>query len=321
VPTSAVTLFKTNEAGPINELSLRAYAWSHFTLSAVEIKPRAHFNIVLNATADLRTVFALAYDLGQLMTMLIGEPSYVKKLTLFDQTDASVDVFFPSTIRTEKELHSPMMCFPLRDVHTIVQTLAEKWFDSLSLMEPVYDLLFGTLFGRDSFVRTKFLNLTQALEAFHRRVRGGTYTCPSEYSAIQDALDASAPVAIQEAVKPATPADVRESLRRRISDSLKYANEYSLRKRLKELLYGLDRSTVEMLKTSDVAATADLIVKTRHYLTHFDEQSRTKLVDDIVGMHYMNERLTALLFILILKRLGMDETTAARGALKRRYIQ
>jgi hypothetical protein len=54
-----------------------------------------------------------------------------------------------------------------------------------------------------------------------------------------------------------------------------------------------------------VAGITELIVKTRNYLTHFDEESKTSLVGDIAAMHYMNERLTALLFILVLKRLGM----------------
>jgi len=44
-------------------------------------------------------------------------------------------------------------------------------------------------------------------------------------------------------------------------------------------------------------------------------------VDDIVRMHYMNVRLTALQLILILKRLGMGEAAAADGVLKRRYFE
>jgi hypothetical protein len=187
--------------------------------------------------------------------------------------------------------------------------LAENWFSSTSLLSPIYELLFGTLFNRDSFVKTKFLNLSQALESFHRRVLGGTYLPPEGY------------VATRSALRAAVPESVPDDLRQRISDTIKYANEYSLRKRLKELLCSLDGSTLEILKISDVAAVSDLIVKTRNYLTHFDEQSRTSLVDDIVGMHYMNERLTALLFILILKKLGMNEQFAARGVIRRRFFQ
>ena len=309
IPTNRVPLFRTNATGPIKELSLRAHALSRFTLSTVEIKPSAHFWIDLHAAADLKTFFALSDDLGQLMTMLVGEPSYVKKLRLFDSGDAGVDLFFPSTIRRQDELHSPLMCFPLRDIINVVQALTEQWFGSLTLLGPVYDLLFGTLFGRESFVQSKFLSLTQALESFHRRTAGGTYMPTDDFLPVKDSLIA------------AVPASVPDSLRRRLSDTIKYANDYSLRKRLKELLSGLDGSTVEMLKISDIAGMAELVVKSRNYLTHFDEESEAGLANDIVGMHYMNERLTALLFILILKRLGMDEATAARGTLKRRFFQ
>jgi hypothetical protein len=76
-----------------------------------------------------------------------------------------------------------------------------------------------------------------------------------------------------------------------------------------------------MLKIADVAATLNLIVDARNYLTHLDEDSKISLNKDIVAMHSMNERLTALLFILILKRLGMDEDRAATGIIKRRYFK
>jgi len=308
IPVNVPALFKISASGVVKELSLCAYASRRFTRSSVDVRPRAHFTIDLDAPIDLRAFFALADDLGQFMTMLVGEPSYIKKLRLYDSGKACADVFFPSTIRTEKKIDFAEMCFPLSEISNIVQILAERWFSSLPLLEPVYDLLFGTLFGRDSFVRTKFLSLTQALESFHRRTQNATYVSPSDYSAVLDTLVA------------AVPENVPPPLRKKLSDSLKYANEYSLRKRIKEILAGLSQKTIDVLKISDVGAAAELIVSTRNYLTHFDEDSRTSLVDDMVGMHYMNERLTSLLCILILKRLGMDESMAARGILKRRYF-
>jgi hypothetical protein len=184
-----------------------------------------------------------------------------------DRTSGSV---FRSNVREGVEVHSPEMCFPLVEMSNIVQTLVENWFGSIPLLAPVYDLLFGTLFGRDSFVRTKFLNLTQALESLHRRTVGG---------------------------------------------------QHVLRERLKGLLGGLEANTLQALDFTQTDDLVDLLVKTRNYLTHFDEKSKTTLVDDLVRMHYMNERLTALLFILILRRLGMNEPLAARGVLKRRHFQ
>jgi hypothetical protein len=309
VPTSVATLFSTTEAGAAKELSLGAYTWQRFTLGTVEFKPNARFSIEFAKKADLRTVFAFGDDLGQLMTMLIGEPCYVRKLRLFDVDHTAVEVFYHSIIRAERALHPLEMCFSLRDIGNLAPTLVKEWFSSLPLLEPVYDLLFGTLFGRDSFVRTKFLSLTQGLETFHRRTSGGSYTGPEDFEKLCGFLGAAVPAA--------TP----EPLRRRLLDSIKYANEYSLRKRVKEVLNGLGPATLQMLKIADVAGTAELLVRTRNYLTHFDEESRTRLADDIVAMHNMNERLTALLFILTLKKLGLTEDAAARGILKRRFFK
>jgi ApeA N-terminal domain 1 len=309
VPTGVATLLKASGAGAAKELSLDAYTSQRFTLGLVELKPSAHFSTVFAENANLRAVFAFGNELGQFMTMLVGEPSYVKKVRLFDRDGTAVEVFYPSTIRAEGEIHPLEMCFPLPDIANVAPMLVKGWFASLPTLEPVYDLLFGTLFGRDSFVRTKFLSLTQAIESFHRRAYGGTYASVEDFTKVESAL------------KAAVPTGTPDPLKQRISDSIRYANEYSLRKRIKEVLQGLAPATTQMLKLSDAGGCADLLVRTRNYLTHFDEQSRTMLVDDIVAMHYMNERLTALLFILVLKRLGLAEDTAAKGSLKRRFFQ
>src|SRR5208283_2473050 len=253
VPTSVATLLRTNETGAAKEISLHAYTWQSFTLGLVELKPSAYFSIEFAEKTDLRTAFAIGNDLGQLMTMLIGEPSYVKKLRLFDKSDTAVEVFYPSTIRAEGEIHPLEMSFSLHDLANVAPMIVEKWFASLPVLEPVYDLLFGTLFGRDSFVRTKFLSLTQAIESFHRRTYGGRYTSVEDFTTLEAVL------------KAAVPTLTSKPLSRRISDSIKYANEYSLRKRIKELLRGLTPATAQMLKLSDAAGCADLLVKTRNY--------------------------------------------------------
>jgi hypothetical protein len=310
VPTGIVTLFKINEVGTIKEACLTAYAWSRFTRSGVEIRPRAHFDVELNTQASLGTVFGLIEDLGQLLTMLIGKASYVKKLGLCDESDIPVRVFFSSTMRRpEEELQSPEMCFPFADIKDLASALTENWLVSLPVLGPVYDLLFGTLFGQDSFVQSKFLSLTQALESFHRRTVGGTYVDLDKFATIRQLLE------------NALPKSICAPLRRKLQDVIEYANEYSLRKRLKDLFGTLTSRTIQMLKIADVAATLNLIVDARNYLTHLDEDSKISLNKDIVAMHSMNERLTALLFILILKRLGMDEDRAATGIIKRRYFK
>ena len=309
IPSTVATLFAANPGGLIKEVSLEAYARSQFKPSVVDIRPGARFKIELSAASDLRAFLALLFDLGQLMTMFVGNPSYVKKLGLFDQSESAVIVFFSSTIRPEEQLHPLQMCFPLKDIHSSIRILVEKWFESVPLLKPIHDLLFGTLFAQDSFVTTKFLSLTQALESFHRRTTGGTYVDSADYLALQRTLTA------------AVPASIPNPLRQRLSDTLTYANEYSLRKRLNDLFASLDVRTVDMLKIPDLKSMVELIVKTRNYLTHFDEESRTLLVDDIVRMHYMNVRLTALQFILILKRLGIGEAVAASGVVKRRYFE
>ena len=156
MPINIATLFKTSATGASKELSLCAYALNSFARSSVEVKPKAHFTIDLDAQADLKTIFSLLNDLSQFITMLVGEPSYVKKLQLYDSGKTAVDVFFPSTIRKEKEIDFAEMCFPLCEISNTVQALAESWFSSLGRLGPVYDFLFGTLFGQDRSFEPSF---------------------------------------------------------------------------------------------------------------------------------------------------------------------
>ena len=110
------------------------------------------------------------------------------------------------------------------------------------------------------FIQFRFLGLIQALETYCRRVQGGKY--------LPDAVPRGIAAALKAALPPTTPQDLRNSL---VQGKIKYGNEYSLRKRLRELLCSLEDETTKLIADSPGKFAED-VTATRNYLTHYSSE-------------------------------------------------
>lgn len=104
------------------------------------------------------------------------------------------------------------------------------------------------------------------------------------------------------------PSGTAPDLRQRLVDSLIYGNEFSLRRRLQNLLEGLKGANLPALtKNCSIKDFANRIVTIRNYLTHYDESSKPSTVASLLEMYNLNQQLRAILAVLLLKHLGADE--------------
>lgn len=133
----------------------------------------------------------------------------------------------------------------------------------------------------------------QALESFHRVKMGGKYLSNEAWQPYRTAL--------AEKISSELDADHKESLKSRI----KYGNEFSLRKRVGELLETLDEKVSSSLSPTDKYFTADL-VDTRNYLTHYDDELKGVALKN-ADLYWVNQRLRVLITILLLKEIGIRE--------------
>src|SRR5207244_934273 len=115
------------------------------------------------------------------------------------------------------------------------------------------------------YLESYFLSLIQAIETFCRTVYGGAYVSRDSYKRVESALVAAIPTDL--------PDDFRRSLRERI----RYGYEYSLRKRLRDVLNGMENETINLV-CPDARTFADKIVNTRNYLTHYSNEIREKAI-------------------------------------------
>jgi hypothetical protein len=173
------------------------------------------------------------------LTLALGKPTFpmeIRGTTEKCKITNSLGESFPSSIKIYQQLPRwemevekiPMyqMPFTFRKVEVRWQEYITNWFQKASNLRPVYELFFATLYNPNLYLEGQFLNYVQALEAYHRRCGrfGGKYQSDEDYKTLYEKFVAVIPQDLCN--------DFKLSLKK---GKLKYANEYSLRKRLKDL--------------------------------------------------------------------------------------
>ena len=214
-----------------------------------------------------------------------------------------VEVFYPTVIarNTTSTILPPRMPFTFKDISDRFEIILRNWFKNARLLEPVYNLYFGTLHNPHLYLEHQFLSIVQALESYHRRVYGGKYVAEEEYTTIMNNLI--------KAIPPGTPSNLRD----RLKNYLKHGNEYSLRKRLKEIVKECRDVLGDYLGDRD--KVINVTVETRNYLTHYDGDP-PKGIAKGVELYYLTQRLKLLVMACLLKTLGF-ETTEIKEIVKR----
>ncbi|HVB98261.1 MAG TPA: HEPN domain-containing protein [Candidatus Dormibacteraeota bacterium] len=179
-------------------------------------------------------------------------------------------------------------------------TAVDSWFSLQEKIGPVYGLLLGSYFNPHMYVEPEFLGLMQALEIFHRRLIGGNYLSEEEWAEPLEMLVGAIPESLA--------GPHRQALKTR----LRYGNEYSLRKRLQELMGGLQEATVQRITRGEDNGFVERCVNTRNGLVH--EGSGEILSGGLQALWRTSLTLRALLTVLILKSLGVPEVIALGAA-------
>ncbi|MBA3966456.1 MAG: hypothetical protein H0X47_11885 [Nitrospirales bacterium] len=141
------------------------------------------------------------------------------------------------------------------------------------------------------WLHMEFLSLLQALEGLHRALFDGKYIEDHQYEPVKAALIRAIPKAVED--------DHRDALKSRI----RYGNQISLRKRLKELVGTLSPKC----KTTVLGQGGDVPrswVDTRNYYTHWDDELLPSVLDD-QSMYYANVRMHHFIRVLYAQLIGV----------------
>ena len=187
----------------------------------------------------------------------------------------------------------------LRQGHLEFTTLMTKWFEFISKCRGSRTAYLSTYYLNNMHLEDKFSSLCTAIEAFHRETISGWVKSKKDFDELVNIM-----------VNAVTEEDDKKFVR----EKMKYANEPSLRHRLKAILGGLER----FVKFKDKATFIDRTVKTRNYFAHMDSESKSGVLDGIKVYHY-GEFLNMIMQILVLKWLGCEDSYITKSLRNRQY--
>ncbi len=171
--------------------------------------------------------------------------------------------------------------------------IVRKWFEGFPALSSTIQLAVSIVASPNLWQHVEFLSWMQALEGFHRGTLPGLYMPSDEYESVKQSLGTAIPSSLTKAH--------RDSLRSRI----RYGNELSLARRLNELADQLGQELrVRLFGSSGNVPRA--WIDTRNYYTHWDEQSRSGLMNTQQLLH-ANLRLRLFVQSLYLNFAGVDQ--------------
>ena len=157
------------------------------------IKQRTYIRIEPSEEKSFDEYRNIMYHIRNFLSLGIGEPVY--PLAIEGITEANKEIredktYYPpvkifyeqSDIpKAPKTVYPFEMLFTFKDISDRFEVFLRNWFGKADLLEPVYDLYFGTLYNPRMFLEFQFLSLIQAIESFHRRRYGGKYLLGEKY--------------------------------------------------------------------------------------------------------------------------------------------
>ena len=187
--------------------------------------------------------------------------------------------------------------FPFRFVEKNITEVLRNYFDLLNLYYPVYDLYLYSIRNPSSILENEFRNLVEGLEAYHRRRFPGKYISNEEYK--RDVYPLFLDV---------IPESLDKNFKEKLKNSLKYMNEFSLRKRILDLIHNLPNE-LDFKIQKERGYQDDIvrnIVKIRNYFAHFDPDEKRFIPKDQVSLQLLNEEMRLILEANILQDFGFD---------------
>ena len=247
-----------SEEGP-TEVSLKQ-------LSRFNITPREklHFDEYLQI---------IDFHLPGFLTFATGHANY--PLSVEGQLSGDLGVIrihiyygIPGYKNKKRALGRRELLFSFRDVQDELPKYLSRWIGKSEKLRTVLELYFKSHYERYWDMRTQFLDLARALEAYHRNLYGGKYLSKEEYQPIKNTLI------------EAIPKSVGQSHEDALRGSLEYGYQYSFRTRLKRVIKEILSEHQDNVRSfvGQPSVFIHKVVQVRNRLTHPDESSDERKV-------------------------------------------
>lgn len=274
------------------------------SLTNAAISQSSHLIAEYDSPTTLREFSKLAHRLIHFFTLAIGKVVCLKELTASSPTfieavepggrtrPIRVPIYFESLSFCEvpSKISRFEMLFTYPDIAANRQSVFVRWFAVHEKVGAGMNLYFSATGDPQKYLNVRFLWLAQALETYHRRTTDEKVLPEPEFELLRWN------------VVEATPAPFRDF----IQGKLAYANEVSLRTRIKQMVARFEAH----FAPPDVKKFVGLLVDTRNYFTHFDPASESKAAHGS-DLWRLTLKMEALFQLLMMQDLGFGEPLIA----------
>ena len=275
----------------------------------ISIKPKDGKITIENAKELIRVI-------SNFLSLVMGEPTFnesiegIVDLRVVDRVDiirVFPSVHLPQRIAAVKQ---PDMLFPYQAIAGLFRGVLRMM--SVKEMQPLYNQFFAERFQPSFYAEDEFMAAIRAIEVFHRRAIGGDYVVKSDYERCDDRLTNLVETLVDESDFETLEAPNKQAFKDSIYKKLTYGYQYSLQRRLKDLLRDQGGVFLELFvnekANSEVRdAFVSKVVKTRNYYTHYDDEDKEAAITDTRELKLTAERLIVLLYILLLHYVGVPK--------------
>lgn len=265
----------------------------------ININQKAYISLISEELQSIECFLKLIFKVHNFLRFAIDETVLIDSITGYSNEitqeleegknyEVPIEIYYQSPLHSEERLgiHRPDMLFCYKDVADQVEEILTKWLENYDIYEPTFNLYFASVSSSQKYLEWKFLSLAQGIETLHRRSSQEMEMPEEEFRKIK------------KNVLEVTPNEKREWLAVR----LKYVNELSLRKRIKQMiqpfkdLFGNGKERDSFIRK---------VVDTRNYLTHYDSGLETKAANG-EDLWRLCMKLEALFQLHFLRLIGMN---------------
>ncbi|QXO95565.1 hypothetical protein KSK55_03965 [Methanospirillum purgamenti] len=253
--------------------------FNHNNISGLSINWNWFFKIIPQSPIRFDSVFEqVIFPIQTYISLGLGNPIFPKKIIGFIQSqnpevveEQEIKIHFRILGYNEniKAIHPSEMLFTYLDISDVFEDSLNNWNREFNSIQSVIELYHLVMIDDGSLSTYKFNSLIQAIESYHRVRFNGKYVIESEFDLLKIDLIQSIPTSLER--------DFKESLKGKFT----YLNEYSLRKRLKELMVSLNSEYHNILSNyvQNLDQLINKIVDTRNFHAHRDERLRDQILE------------------------------------------
>jgi len=258
------------------------------------------------------------------LSLMMGGPTYVQTIEgVIKKSNKDLDIDFINLFERIRipprieELQRERMLFSHQKIKPIFGDVFKKML--VKEMRPVYSQFFAELHNPPFYAEDEFIGAVRAIEVFHRRAVGGDYVAKDDYRGWDDRLKKLVDKLVQECDFATLKPEDKQALKQSLYQKLTYGYQYSLQRRLKELIRVLEPDSehpknvfLKLFVNKDANADVrDAFInrmrKTRNYYIHYDDEDKEEAITDTIELTRAAAKLKVLLYMLLFNYVGIPQ--------------